>query len=100
MLSNYEKGTFFDEMFCQAGGSTFAHYDLLHKRSSKYNKETKSIETKIIKPSLNFSNFINLVKRNEDTYETELIMKNWNIWLGKKVNYEKSKDPKITRGIF
>jgi len=27
-------------------------------------------------------------------------MKNWNIWLGKKVNYEKSKDPKITRGIF
>ena len=69
-------------------------------RKSKYNKETKSIETKIIKPSLNFSNFINLVKRNEDTYETELIMKNWNIWLGKKVNYEKSKDPKITRGIF
>ncbi len=69
-------------------------------RKSKYNKETKSIETKIIKPSLNFSNFINLVKRNEDTYETELIMKNWNIWLGKKVDYEKSKDPKITRGIF
>lgn len=69
-------------------------------RKSKYNKKTKSIETKIIKPSLNFSNFINLVKRNEDTYETELIMKNWNIRLGKKVDYEKSKDPKITRGIF
>lgn len=40
MLSNYDKGTFFDEMFCQAGGSTFAHYDLLYKRFSQYNKET------------------------------------------------------------
>jgi hypothetical protein len=69
-------------------------------RKSKYNKKTKSIETKIIKPSLDFSNFINHVKRKEDTYETELIMKNWNIWLGKKVDYEKSKDPKITKGIF
>ena len=69
-------------------------------RKSKYNKDTKSIETKIIKPSHNFSNFINLVKRNEDTYETELIMKEWNTWLGKKVDYEKYKDPKIKKGFF
>ncbi len=69
-------------------------------RSSKYNKKTKSIETRIIKPSLDFSNFINLVKRNEDTYETELIMKEWNTWLGKKVDYEKYKDPKIKKGFF
>ena len=69
-------------------------------RSSKYNKKTKSIETRIIKPSLDFSNFINLVKRNEDTYETELIMKEWNTWVGKKVDYEKYKDPKIKKGFF
>ena len=69
-------------------------------RRSKYNRKTKSIETKIIKPSLNFSNFINHVKRNEDTYETELIMKNFNTWLGKKVDYEKHKDPKIKKGFF
>ena len=69
-------------------------------RKSKYNKKTKSIETKIIKPSLDFSNFINHVKRKEDTYETELIMKNINTWLGKKVDYEKYKDPKIKKGFF
>ena len=69
-------------------------------RRSKYNKKTKSIETKIIKPSLDFSNFINHVKRKEDTYETELIMKNINTWLGKKVDYEKHKDPKIKKGFF
>ena len=69
-------------------------------RRSKYNRKTKSIETKIIKPSLNFSNFINHVKRKEDTYETELIMKNFNTWLGKKVDYEKHKDPKIKKGFF
>ncbi|MBL19534.1 MAG: hypothetical protein CMC82_06890 [Flavobacteriaceae bacterium] len=67
-------------------------------RSSKYNKKTQSIETKIIKPSLDFSNFIYHVKRKEDTYETELIMKN--TWLGKKVDYEKYKDPKIIKGFF
>lgn len=69
-------------------------------RRSKYNKKTKSIETKIIKPSLDFSNFINHVKRKEDTYETELIMKSINTWLGKKVDYEKYKDPKIKKGFF
>lgn len=69
-------------------------------RKSKYNKKTKSIETKIIKPSLDFSNFINHVKRKEDTYETELIMKSTNTWLGKKVDYEKYKDPKIKKGFF
>ena len=69
-------------------------------RKSKYNKKTKSIETKIIRPSLDFSNFINHVKRKEDTYETELIMKNINTWLGKKVDYEKYKDPKIKKGFF
>ena len=69
-------------------------------RRSKYNRKTKSIETKIIKPSHNFSNFINHVKRKEDTYETELIMKNFNTWLGKKVDYEKHKDPKIKKGFF
>ncbi len=69
-------------------------------RKSKYNKKTKSIETKIIKPSLDFSNFINHVKRKEDTYETELIMKKTNTWLGKKVDYEKYKDPKIKKGFF
>ena len=69
-------------------------------RKSKYNKKTKSIETKIIKPSLDFSNFINHVKRKEDTYETELIMKSINTWLGKKVDYEKYKDPKIKKGFF
>ena len=69
-------------------------------RRSKYNKKTKSIETKIIKPSLDFSNFINHVKRKEDTYETELIMKNINTWFGKKVDYEKYKDPKIKKGFF
>ena len=69
-------------------------------RRSKYNRKTKSIETKIIKPSLNFSNFINHVKRKEDTYETELIMKNFKTWLGKKVDYEKHKDPKIKKGFF
>ena len=69
-------------------------------RKSKYNKKTKSIETKTIKPSLDFSNFINHVKRKEDTYETELIMKNINTWLGKKVDYEKYKDPKIKKGFF
>ena len=69
-------------------------------RKSKYNKKTKSIETKTIKPSLDFSNFINHVKRKEDTYETELIMKSTNTWLGKKVDYEKYKDPKIKKGFF
>ena len=69
-------------------------------RRSKYNKKTKSIETKIIKPSLDFSNFINHVKRKEDTYETELFMRNMNTWLGKKVDYEKYKDPKIKKGFF
>ena len=69
-------------------------------RKSKYNKKTKSIETKTIKPSLDFSNFINHVKRKEDTYETELIMKNINTWLGKKVDYEKYKDPKIKKRFF
>ena len=69
-------------------------------RKSKYNKKTKSIETKTIKPSLAFSNFINLVKRKEDTYETELIMKKTNTWLGKKIDYEKYKDPKIKKGFF
>ena len=69
-------------------------------RKSKYNKKTKTIETKTIKPSLDFSNFINHVKRKEDTYETELIMKNINTWLGKKVDYEKYKDPKIKKGFF
>ena len=69
-------------------------------RKSKYNRKTKSIETKIIKPSLDFSNFINHVKRKEDTYETELIMKSINTWLGKKVDYEKYKDPKIKKGFF
>ena len=69
-------------------------------RKSKYNKKTKSIETKTIKPSHDFSNFINLVKRKEDTYETELIMKNINTWLGKKVDYEKYKNPKIKKGFF
>ena len=69
-------------------------------RKSKYNRKTKSIETKIIKPSLDFSNFINHVKRKEDTYETELIMKSTNTWLGKKVDYEKYKDPKIKKGFF
>ena len=34
-------------------------------RKSKYNKKTKSIETKTIKPSLAFSNFINLVKEKK-----------------------------------
>ena len=42
-----------------------------------------NIETKKIKPSLDFSNFINHVKRKEDTYETELIMKSINILLVK-----------------
>ena len=69
-------------------------------RKSKYNRKTKSIETKTIKPSLDFSNFINHVKRKEDTYETELIMRNINTWLGKKVDYEKYKDPKIKKGFF
>ena len=69
-------------------------------RKSKYNKKTKTIETKTIKPSLDFSNFINHVKRKEDTYETELIMKNINTWLGKKVDYEKYKDPKIKKRFF
>ena len=63
-------------------------------RKSKYNKKTKSIETKIIKPSLAFSNFINLVKRKEDTYETELIMKKTNTWLGKKLIMKNIKIPK------
>jgi hypothetical protein len=69
-------------------------------RKSKYNRKTKSIETKIIKPSLDFSNFIKHVKRKEDTYETELIMKNINTWLGKKVDYEKYKDSKIKKRFF
>ena len=69
-------------------------------RKSKYNRKTKSIETKKIKPSLDFSNFINHVKRKEDTYETELFMRNMNTWLGKKVDYEKYKDPKIKKGFF
>ena len=69
-------------------------------RKSKYNKKTKSIEIKTIKPSLDFSNFIKHVKKKEDTYETELIMKNINTWLGKKVDYEKYKDPKIKKGFF
>ena len=30
---------------------------------------------------IDFSNFINHVKRKEDTYETELVMKNINTWL-------------------
>ena len=69
-------------------------------RKSKYNKKTKSIETKTIKPSLDFSNFINLVKRKEDTYETELIMKNINTWLGKKVDYEKYKRSQNKKEVF
>ena len=66
-------------------------------RKSKYNKKTKSIETISIKPSLDFSNFINLVKKKEDTYETELFMKDIKISLGKKVDYEIYKDPKIKK---
>tara|TARA_A100001015_G_scaffold90452_1_gene100728 strand:+ start:330 stop:911 length:582 start_codon:yes stop_codon:yes gene_type:complete len=68
-------------------------------RKSKYNKKTKSIETVTRKPSLNFSNFINLVKRKEDTYETELFMK-YRLLLSFKIDYEKYKDPKIKIGFF
>ena len=77
-----------------------AEKNTFYDYKSKYNKKTKSIETKIIKPSLIFSNFINHVKRKEDTYETELFMRNMNTWLGKKVDYEKHKDPKIKKGFF
>ena len=66
-------------------------------RRSKYNKKTKSIETKIIKPSLDFSNFINHVKRNEDTYETELFIKSAFLPLGFKIDYRKYTDPKIKK---
>ena len=70
------------------------------KLESQNTIKRRIYETKIIKPSLDFSNFINLVKRKEDTYETELIMKSINTWLGKKVDYEKYKDPKIKKGFF
>tara|TARA_B100001093_G_scaffold423433_1_gene416339 strand:+ start:42 stop:617 length:576 start_codon:yes stop_codon:yes gene_type:complete len=66
-------------------------------RKSKYNKKTKSIETISIKPSVDFSNFINLVKKKEDTYETELFMKDIKISLGKKIDYGKYTDPKIKK---
>ena len=69
-------------------------------RKSKYNKKTKSIETKIIKPSLDFSNFIKHVKRKEDTYETELFIKKTSLMLSFKIDYEKYKDPKIKKGWF
>tara|TARA_Y200000002_G_C22469757_1_gene574042 strand:+ start:53 stop:625 length:573 start_codon:yes stop_codon:yes gene_type:complete len=66
-------------------------------RRSKYNKKTKSIETKIIKTSLDFSNFINHVKRNEDTYETELYIKSTSLMLSFKIDYRKYTDPKIKK---
>ena len=66
-------------------------------RRSKYNKKTKSIETKIIKTSLDFSNFINHVKRNEDAYETELFIKSTSLMLSFKIDYRKYTDPKIKK---
>ena len=69
-------------------------------RKSKYNKKTKSIETVTRKPSLDFSNFINHVKRKEDTYETELFIRNTPFMLSFKIDYEKHKDPKIKKGFF
>ena len=69
-------------------------------RKSKYNYKTGSIETEIIKPPPNFSSFINFVKSKEETYETELIMEKSKTWLGKKVDYENNKNPKIKRGFF
>ena len=69
-------------------------------RKSKYNKKTKSIETVTRKPSIDFSNFINHVKRKEDTYETELFIRKDPFTLSFKIDYEKHKDPKIKKGFF
>ena len=52
MLNNYDRGTFFDEMFCQADSSVFAHYDLLFKRFSQLNKKTLLEKQRLVDNSL------------------------------------------------
>ena len=52
MLNYYDKGTFFDEMFCQADGNVFPHYELLFKRLSQLNKKTLLEKQSLVDNSL------------------------------------------------
>ena len=62
-------------------------------RKSKYDKKTKSIVTKKLKQSLNSGDFMRLVKRREETFETDLVMNAVDLAIGKKVDYNQTTYP-------
>ena len=62
-------------------------------RKSKYDKKTKSIITKKLKQSLGYGDFMKLVKRREETFETDLVMNVFDLAIGKKVNYNQTTYP-------
>ena len=62
-------------------------------RKSKYDKKTKSIITKKLKQSLGYGDFMKLVKRREETFETDLVMNVFDSAIGKKVNYNQTTYP-------
>ena len=62
-------------------------------RKSKYDKKTKSIITKKLKQSLGYGDFMRLVKRREETFETDLVMNAVDLAIGKKVNYSQTTYP-------
>ena len=66
-------------------------------RKSKYDKKTKSIITKKLKQSLGYGDFMRLVKRREETFETDLVMNAVDLAIGKKVNYNQTTYPHIEK---
>ena len=62
-------------------------------RKSKYDKKTKSIITKKLKQSLGYGDFMRLVKRREETFETDLVMNAVDLAVGYKVNYNQTSYP-------
>ena len=62
-------------------------------RKSKYDKKTKSIVTKKLKQSLGYGDFMKLVKRREETFETDLVMNAVDLAVGYKVNYNQTSYP-------
>ena len=66
-------------------------------RKSKYDEKTKSIVTKKLKQSLNYGDFIKLVKSREETFETDLVMNAVSLAVGYKVNYNQTSYPNKER---
>ena len=69
-------------------------------RKSKYDKKTKSIITKKLKQSLGYGDFMRLVKRREETFETDLVMSAVDLAIGKKVNYNQTTYPHSEKNPF